>query len=310
MKHTTLKSLLVATACSALLSACGSDGVSLNAGTGHGPTTAQNGGGSSGGGSGDGGSNSGGSGSGSDSGSGSGSGSGTGSNGGSGNGSTGGGTDGGSQAGLLGNGAVTVTAGETTVGTSPLLNGPATGAITSTADAILSAGNAALPLNTVASAVQPVTSVLPVSTTVSNAQLTGGTGTQPIGISILSNKEAAGPIASVNVASGGKTADVTVLGNGVTSLPSAVLQTASSVTTPVTSTVTGATSGVLGGTSAVANATVGKTQLVSGSNPLLGVSAASPTQNQGSLLTVGALSADKPLTLKVGDKSLLPTGGH
>lgn len=315
MHPSSLKFLLGAAACSVLLSACSSDGVSLSGGTGHGLTTASNGG-SSGGDTG-GGSDTGGSGTGDTGGGGSDTGGSNSGGSGTGGGSdTGGsGTGGGEQAGLLGDGAVTVTAGGTTVGTPPLLS--TTGSktvdgvvapVVSATNTLLSTGNAALPLAMVADVANPVTSALPVNATVSNSQLTGNSQEQPIGVGILSTTPATGSLASVNVASGGKTADVSVLGNGVTSLPGGA-----AVTGAVTSTVTGAvngTSNVLNSTASLANVSVNNTPLVTGDNPLVGASVGSTNQSQGSLLTVGANSGGKPLTLKLGDKSLLPSSGH
>ncbi len=281
MKQSTIKLLLGVATCSVLLSACATDGISFSGGSGSGIT---GGGGSSNGGSGGGGSGNGG----------------------------GSGGDTGGQAGL-GDGSITVTANGTTVSTIPLTTGNGTvGSLTSTvvstADNLIASGNAALPLQPVAGAIAPATSSLPLSATIADTQLSGGTGTQPIGIGILSDNSVSGSIASVNLGSAGKTASITVLGNGVSSIPGS-----GTVTDPANTAVAavmGATSGLLNGTSSLANATVQQNTLVNGDNPLIGASLASPNQSQGSLLTVGAQSANKPLTLKVGDISLLPTSSN
>jgi hypothetical protein len=309
MHSSTLKVLLGAAACSVLLSGCVTDGVSFAGGTGHGFT----GGGGSG-------------------------------NNGGGGGDTGGGggdDSGGTvapQASLLGDGVVTVTATGTTVSTPSLLGqsgidglDQATSGITSAANTLLSKGNAALPLDSVASAAQPVTSLLPVSAEVSNTQI-GAAATQPVGIGILSDTPATGSLVGVNVANAGKTVSVTLPQNQALTALSTAVGSAAPATGPVTSAVsglvtpvadalglggatdvltgTGALTSVLGGTSSLSNANVANTALVSGSNPLTGASVASTNQNQGSLLTAGANSGGQPSTLKLGDTSLLSNLGQ
>lgn len=310
MHSSTLKVLLGAAACSVLLSACATDGISFAGGTGQGFTT--------GGGSDTGGGDTGG-------------------------GDTGGGDDSGGgtvapQASLLGDGVVTVTATGTTVSTPSLLGqsgidglDQATSGVTSVANTLLSKGNAALPLGSVAGAAQPVTSLLPVSAEVSNTQI-GAAATQPVGVGILSDTPATGSLVGVNVANAGKTLSVTLPQNqALTSLSTAV-GSAAPATGPVTSAVsglvspvtdalglggatdvlsgTGALTSVLGGTSSLSNANVGNTALVSGNNPLTGASVASTSQNEGSLLTAGANSANQPTTLKLGNTSLLDNLGQ
>jgi hypothetical protein len=296
MHSSTLKVLLGAAACSVLLSGCVTDGVSFAGGTGHGFT------------------------------------------GGGGSGNNGGGDSGGAQASLLGDGVVTVTATGTTVSTPSLLGqsgidglDQATSGITSAANTLLSKGNAALPLDSVASAAQPVTSLLPVSAEVSNTQI-GAAATQPVGIGILSDTPATGSLVGVNVANAGKTVSVTLPQNQALTALSTAVGSAAPATGPVTSAVsglvtpvtdalglggatdvlsgTGALTSVLGGTSSLSNANVANTALVSGSNPLTGASVASINQNQGSLLTAGANSGGQPSTLKLGDTSLLSNLGQ
>lgn len=309
MHSSNLKILLGAAACSVLLSACATDGISFAGGTGHGFTTG--GGSDTGGGGGD--------------------------NGGGGGDDSGGGTVA-PQASLLGDGVVTVTATGTTVSTPSLLGqsgidglDQATSGITSVANTLLSKGNAALPLGSVAGAAKPVTSLLPVSAEISNTQI-GAQATQPIGVGILSDTPAAGSLVGLNVANAGKTVSVTLPQNQALTSLSSVLGSAAPATGPVTSAVsglvspvtdalglggatdvlsgTGALTSVLGGTSSLSNANVGNTTLISGKNPLTGASVASTTQNQGSLLTAGANSAGQPSTLKVGDTSLLSNLGQ
>lgn len=307
MHSSTLKVLLGAAACSVLLSGCVTDGVSFAGGTGHGFTTGGGGSDTGGGDSGGGGDDS------------------------------GGGTVA-PQASLLGDGVVTVMATGTTVSTPSLLGqsgidglDQATSGITSAANTLLSKGNAALPLDSVASAAQPVTSLLPVSAEVSNTQI-GASATQPVGVGILSDTPATGSLVGVNVANDGKTVGVTLPQNQVLTSASSVLSSAAPATGPVTSAVTGivspvtdalglggatdalsgtsALTSVLNGTSSLSNTDVGNTALVSGSNPLTGASVASTNQNEGSLLTAGANSANQPTTLKVGDASLLDNLGQ
>jgi hypothetical protein len=242
------------------------------------------------------------------------------------------------QASLLGDGVVTVTATGTTVSTPSLLGqsgidglDQATSGITSAANTLLSKGNAALPLGSVASAAQPVTSLLPVSAEVSNTQL-GAQATQPIGVGILSDTPASGSLVGVNVANAGKTVSVTLPQNEALTALSGVVGSAAPATGPVTSAVTGlvapvtdalglngatdvlsgtgAVTNVLNGTSGLSNASVSNTPLITGNNPLTGASVASTTQNQGSLLTAGANSAGQPTTLKLGDNSLLENLGQ
>jgi hypothetical protein len=62
---------------------------------------------------------------------------------------------------------------------------------------------------------------------------------------------------------------------------------------------------VLNASSSLANATVGSSSVVTGANPLIGTSLASPTQNQGSLLGLGIQSGGQPATAAVGGTSLL-----
>jgi hypothetical protein len=305
MHSSTLKVLLGAAACSVLLSGCVTDGVSFAGGTGHGFTTgggSDTGGGDSGGGGDD----------------------------------SGGGTVA-PQASLLGDGVVTVTATGTTVSTPSLLGqsgidglDQVTSGITSAANTLLSKGNAALPLDSVASAAKPVTSLLPVSAEVSNTQL-GAQATQPIGVGILSDTPATGSLVGVNVANAGKTLSVTLPQNQALTSVSSALGSAAPATGPVTSAVsglispvtdalglngatdvlsgTGAVTNLLNGTSSLSNASVANTPLVSGDNPLTGASVASTTQNQGSLLTAGANSGGQPTTLKVGENALLDNLG-
>jgi hypothetical protein len=308
MHSSTLKVLLGAAACSVLLSGCVTDGVSFAGGTGHG-FTGGGGSGNNGGGGGD-------------------------------NGGGGGDDSGGTvapQASLLGDGVVTVTATGTTVSTPSLLGqsgidglDQATSGITSAANTLLSKGNAALPLDSVASAAQPVTSLLPVSAEVSNTQI-GAAATQPVGIGILSDTPATGSVVGVDVANAGKTVSVTLPQNQALTSVSSALGSAAPATGPVTSAVsglispvtdalglngatdvlsgTGAVTNLLNGTSSLSNASVANTPLVSGDNPLTGASVASTTQNQGSLLTAGANSGGQPTTLKVGENSLLDNLG-
>jgi hypothetical protein len=312
MHSSTLKTLLGAAACAVLLSGCTTDGVSFAGGTGHGFTGG--GGTDTGGGGGD-----------------------------SGGGGTGGGGDdsGGGvapQASLLGDGVVTVTATGTTVSTPSLLGqsgiaglDQATSGITSAANTLLSKGNAALPLGSVAGVAKPVTSLLPVSAEVSNTQI-GAAGTQPIGVGILSETPATGSLVGLNVANAGKTVSVTLPQNQALTALSGVVGSAAPATGPVTSAVsglvspvtnalglggatdvlsgTGAVTNLLNGTSSLSNTNVGNTTLVSGSNPLTGASVASTTQAQGSLLTAGANSANQPTTLKLGETSLLNNLGQ
>jgi hypothetical protein len=80
--------------------------------------------------------------------------------------------------------------------------------------------------------------------------------------------------------------------------------TATGVTAPVTSAV----SSLLGTTGSVAAVTAGSTNLTTGSNPLLGVSTGASTQNQGSVASVGLLSGGQPVTVKLGNTSLLGSG--
>jgi hypothetical protein len=311
MNPSTLKLLLSAAACSVLLSACATDGISFAGGTGHGFTSVDNNDGGDNGGNDNGG----------------------------GDDNTGGGDDSGSaQASLLGDGVVTVTATGTTVSTPSLLGqsgidalDQATSGITSTANTLLSKGNAALPLGSVASAAQPVTSLLPVSAEVSNTQI-GAPANQPVGVGILSDTPATGSLVGLNVANAGKTLSVTLPQNQALTSVSSVLGSAAPATGPVTSAVsglvspvtdalglngatdvlsgTGAVTNLLNGTSSLSNASVANTPLVSGGNPLTGASVASANQNQGSLLTAGANSGGQPTTLKVGENSLLDNLGQ
>jgi hypothetical protein len=309
MSSSNLKALLGAAACSVLLSACATDGISFAGGTGQGFTTGDNGGNNNGGG---------------------------GDNGGGGGGDSGGGTVA-PQASLLGDGVVTVTATGTTVSTPSLLGqsgvaglDQAASGVTAAADTLLSKGNAALPLGTVASAAQPVTALLPVSAEVSNTQI-GAAATQPVGVGILSDAPASGSLVGVNVANAGKTLSVTLPQSQALTSLSAAAGSATPALAPVTSAVsglvgpvtdalgvggvtdalsgTGALTDVLGGTASLSNANVANTALISGDNPLTGASVASSSQNQGSLLTAGTGSGGEPTTLKVGDTSLLDNLG-
>jgi hypothetical protein len=311
----------------------------------------------------------------------------------------------------LGNGTVTITAGGTTVSTPPLDSNPVTGGLLNVANnalnPIVTAGNALLP--TVA-----LSAPLPVQGKVASATVGGSSA--PLGVGLLAPSTASGSIAGINLLSGGKTAAVSVLPQGVapaldsatasvqtltapvtsvmqpvlastglsapvssavSTVTSAVQPALASVTantglsapvssavngvtsvvagatgstsastplTPVVSTVTAAVqpavstvtsavgtvantagtltgstsalapvtsavSGTLDASSSLANATAGTTAVIAGSNPLVGASIASPTQSQGSLLSVGLQSGGQPVTVAVGSKSLLGGSG-
>lgn len=182
----------------------------------------------------------------------------------------------------LGSGAVTVTAAGSTLATPPLLNTPVTTGLTSATNGLVAplvtTGNAVL--TPVANATQPLTSALPLNANIANTSM-GGAPTQPIGVSILSSTPATGSLASANLLSAGQTASVNL--------------------TPTLSTLTG---GAVKGS--LANATVANHTLVTGDAPLVGASVLSKTQNNGSLISVGAVSAGQPLNLSLGGKQLLP----
>jgi hypothetical protein len=130
----------------------------------------------------------------------------------------------------------------------------------------------------------PLTNSLavPATTTVAGQTLTGGSATQPLAVNALSATPANGSVATANVLSNGQT--------GVTA------------TTPntLTNNVSGTGGSVLDGSSSLANATAANQAIVTGANPLVGVSALSPTQNSGSLATVGAAANNQPVTVKLG----------
>ena len=148
-------------------------------------------------------------------------------------------------------------------------------------------------LATAASVLQPATSRLPVAATVNNVSL-GGAGTQPIGASVLSPGQTQGSVLTAGALSNGQTGTVTVTPSG----------------TPA--------AGIVNGSSALGNVTAGTHNLVTGANPLIGASVASPTQNQGSLLGVGAASNGQPVSVSAGNtpvtasprKSILTPQGH
>lgn len=301
MNNSIWKLLLSTAACAVLLSGCVTDGVSFSGGSGGGIIGGGSGGGSGGGGSGGGGSGGGGSGGGGSGG------------GGSGGGGSGGGSGGNSASAGLGDGALTITAGGTTISTPALLasNGPVgsvTAPIVSAADSLISAGNAALPLAPVAEAVAPVTSILPVTAKISNTQLSGGSETQPIGIGILSDKPAEGTLASVNLGTNGQTLAVTLLGSGTDSLPAGngAISKVTETATGLLNGLTGSGPGLLNGENSLLNLSAKDTKLISGDNPLLGASLLSQQQDHGSLLSVGVQSGGEPATLEVGGKSVLP----
>jgi hypothetical protein len=202
-------------------------------------------------------------------------------------------------------------------GIAPALSGIAgnpaaavTGAVTPVVNTVTSA------VTPVTAALSPVTSGLPVTTTLGNAALTGGTGKQPIGVSILSPTQATGTAATVGVLSGGNIVTATANGAGTSGLLTGspvggVLSTATGTATGAVGKVTGTAGNVLGGTASLANATLGTANLVTGPNPLAGASVVSPTQNTGSVATAGAASAGKPLTLGLGQTNLLGAlGAH
>ncbi|HEY8949920.1 MAG TPA: hypothetical protein VIM56_13630 [Rhizomicrobium sp.] len=308
--------------CALLLSACSSDGGGLSVGAGSGGVGAST--------------PSGGSGSGSSGSSGSGS-SGSGSTGST---STGGSGTTASNNPPLGNGTVTVTAGGTTISTpstpaTTTLASDANGLVSP----IVSTGNALLPTGSANSSLVPATAkvsgatlngsstqplgvgvlsatpangtlasanaltagktatvtvdpagassvtngvAIPATTTLAGQTLTGGSAKQPLAVNALSSTPAAGSVATANVLSNGQT--------GVTATtPSALTNTAG-----------GAVGSVLNGSSSLANATAANQAIITGANPLVGASVVSPTQNAGSLATVGAASNNQPVTVKLG----------
>lgn len=275
----------------------GGDQSANNGGGTGGDQTANNGGGT---GAGNGGSN--------------GAGNGTGNNGGTGAGT---GNGGGQQAGnLTGNGTVTVTAAGTTVSTPPLLGGPLAPvgtAVNSVGTTLASAGNALLPTQ-VTSALQSVTTSLPLTANVADNQL-GGAPTQSIGVSLLSSTPASGTLASANLLSAGQTAGVSVLPNGLAPvLNGAGAGAVTGAVTPVVNTVTAAASPVTAALSPVTSAlplttTRGDGTLTGGARAQpIGVSLLSPTQAAGTAATVGVLSGGNIVTANVngaGTQALL-----
>lgn len=195
---------------------------------------------------------------------------------------------GGGSSGVLGNGTVTVTAGGTTATTPNLPAGSGlVGKANNNAGALLNTGNALLPTGTAANAVQPVASRLPATATVNNTTV-GGPATQPVGVSVLSNTQAPGSVAAVGAASAGQTGTVSVNPGNIPG--------ASSV------------SGVVSGQSAIANVTAARQNIVTGANPVVGASVVSPTQNQGSLATVGVGANGNGAVVSTNGGTLLNTG--
>jgi hypothetical protein len=141
---------------------------------------------------------------------------------------------------------------------------------------------------------------LPVSATVASQPLTGGGTAQPIGVSALSPTTANGTVLNADAVSGNQLLSV--------SSPKASDLTAG--TNALAGNTAGATTGTLGalqsGSGSLANVTIDHTPIVTGSDPALGVSAVSPTQNTGSLLTAGIASASEPVTLGMGGNTILP----
>jgi hypothetical protein len=124
---------------------------------------------------------------------------------------------------------------------------------------------------------------LPLTANLGTTTLGGANGSQPVGVSLLSPTTANGTLASANLLSAGQGANASVAPSGVANTTSAALGNLAAVN--------------------VANHDV-----IAGSNPLLGVSALSGTQNSGSVASVGAAAASQPVNLGLGGTQILPTG--
>jgi hypothetical protein len=305
-----------------LLSACGTDGVTFGAGAGGGGSVASNG--SSGAGSSS-------TGSGSDAGS-TGAGASSGSA----------GSSGTARTASAGSGAVLVNAAGASAATPTVLATPALAPVARTTNGTLgnlvTTGNAILP--TATSPAQPIAAALPLTANAGATTLGGANGTQPVGVSLLSPAAANGTVASANLLSAGQTATAaltpsgasgtlpltanlgtTTLGGGSQPVgvsllsPTAADGTLASANllsagqgagaTVAPGGLTSTTGAVLGNLGAV---NVANHDVISGTNPLLGVSALSGTQNSGSVASVGAAAANQPVNLGLGNTQILPTG--
>lgn len=130
----------------------------------------------------------------------------------------------------------------------------------------------------------------PADVSIDNNSVLDGSSSSPLGVSALSDGTTPnGSLATIGAANSSGT-NVAMNTNGITSA-------ATSTILPTTA---------LGGNGLIsAGAGNGSNLLDGGSAPLIGVSGGSNTQNQGSLLTVGAGSANQTATVQTNTTSLL-----
>jgi len=166
------------------------------------------------------------------------------------------------------------------LGVSVLSATPASGTLAS-ANALTAGKTANVTVNPAGASALTNGLAVPATTTVAGQTLTGG-GEQPLAVNALSAAPAIGSVATANVLSNGQT--------GVTATTPATL----------TNNVSGTVGNVLDGSSSLANATAANQAIITGPNPLVGASALSPTQNSGSLATVGGAANNQAVTVKLG----------